>query len=194
MRFKTVFCFQEYPVSTRQRQLARLTPSQLIEVTYLSALLEKHPYTGPQPQSHKVTVIKVFLDKVVNVVPLESMGYAIAHGNDHVALQCVNVLDALVDDLPPSYLMDDGFDKATKRVGSGLPVEIVDELIKQVIDRRLLQSQLYSMETSFNQEENTLTYIMHLPDKKILTRTYSFDELKDKYKGHPTSIYYSYLV
>ncbi len=95
-------------------------------MTYLSALLEKHPYTGPQPQSHKVTVIKAFLDKVVNVVPLESVGYAMAHGNEHVAQQCVNVVDALFDDLPSSSLMNYGFEKAMRRVGSGMPLEIAN--------------------------------------------------------------------
>ncbi len=153
-------------------------------MTYLSALLEKHPYTGPQPQSHKVTVIKAFLDKVVNVVPLESIGYAIAHGNDHVALQCVNVVDALFDDLPSSYLMDDGFDKATSRVGSGMPFEIANELICPIIDSIDIKNGNYSVTHAFNKEDRTLTITVD-SSEKTLTHTYSLDELEKKYKVVP---------
>ena len=152
-------------------------------MTYLSALLEKHPYTGPQPQSHKVTVIKAFLDKVVNVVPLESVGYAIAHGNDHVARQCANVVDALFDDLPSSHLMNDGFDKATSRVATGMPVEIAFELLHSIISRRDSQSTNYFV--SYDQEGRTLTISVEFSDE-TLTHTYSLDELKEKYNVVPS--------
>ncbi len=147
-------------------------------MTYLSALLEKHPYTGPQPQSHKVTVIKAFLDKVVNVVPLESVGYAMAHGNDHVAQQCVNVVDALFDDLPTSHLMIDGFIKATQRVGSGMFVEIENVLFGPILDRGDSQS---DVEYTF---DKALKITANFSDES-LTHTYSFDEFEKKYQVAP---------
>ena len=154
-------------------------------MTYLSALLEKHPYiSGPQPQSHKVTVIKAFLDKVVNVVPLESVGYAMAHGNDHVALQCVNMVGASFDDLPSSHLMDDGFIKATQRVNSGMSVEIENELFDPILDRGDSQSAFFNVEYAFNKEERTLKITADSSDES-LTHTYSFDEIEKKYQVAP---------
>ena len=154
-------------------------------MTYLSALLEKHPYiSGPQPQSHKVTVIKDFLDKVVNVVPLESVGYAMAHGNDHVAQQCVNVVDAIFNELPSSYLMDDGFDKAISRVGSGMSVEIDKELLDPIIEGYDLQNDNLCVGYAYNKEDRTLTITVH-SSEETLTHTYSLDELEKKYKIAP---------
>ena len=152
-------------------------------MTYLSALLENHPYiSGPQPQSHKVTVIKEFLDKVVNVVPLESVGYAIAYGNDHVALQCVNVVDDLFVELPSSHLMNDGFIKATGRVTSGMSVKIHNELARQVFGKPVSQSQYCDVKYTFNMEDRTMTITVNLFDKEeILTCTCSLDELEKEY-------------
>ena len=148
-------------------------------MTYLSALLEKHPYTGPQPQSHKVTVIKAFLDKVVTVVPLESVGYAMAHGNDQVALQCVNVVDALFDDLPSSGLMDHGLLAAAGRVGTGMPFEIEMKLYSSMIDRSFSQirSSLHNVKYSINTEDRTFTLSGYPPYKeKPVSLTQSFDD------------------
>ncbi len=154
-------------------------------MTYLSALLEKHPYiSGPQPQSHKVTIIKAFLDKVVNVVPLESVGYAIAHGNEHVTLQCFCVVDALFDDLPSSVLMEDGFHKAIQRVGSGMPFEIANELVRPVIGKCLSQSEYFDVKYTCNVNDRTLT-IMALSSEEVSTHTYSLDMLKEKYQVVP---------
>ncbi len=152
-------------------------------MTYLSALLEKHPYiSGPQPQSHKVTVIKAFLDKVVNDVPLESVGYAIAHGNDHVTLQCTKVVDALFDDLPSSNLMHDGFQNAARRVGSGMPVEIANELVHQVCGRS--RKAFFDVHYTLNINNRTLT-ITAVNSEEMLTHTYSYDELEEKYNVSP---------
>ena len=60
-------------MTSRQRQLAVLTPSRLIELAYMSALLEQYPFSKSQPVSNKVEDIRTFLDKVVRVVPLESI-------------------------------------------------------------------------------------------------------------------------
>ncbi len=163
-------------------------------MTYLSALLEKHPYTGPQPQSHKVTVIKAFLDKVVNVVPLESVGYAMAHGNDHVAQKCVEVVGALFDDLPSSNLMDDGFENATKRICSGMPSEIANELVDQVYGRFLSQ-RVYNCDVRYviNKDDRTLT-ITVASSEEMLTHIYSFDELEEKYNVSPNTLWQTDLT
>ncbi len=141
-----------------------------------------------------MTVIKEFFDKVVNVVPLESVGYAIAHGNDHVALQCVNVVGASLDELPSSHLMEDGFKKATRRVGSGMPFEVATELIRPVFgtnsyDRPVFGTNngklvSYDVKYTFNKDDRTMTITAVSLDEK-LTHTYSLDELEEKYKVTP---------
>ena len=113
-----------YSVSSRQQQLARLTPSKLIELAYLSALLEQYPHSSSQPLSHKVEVITKFLEEVVQVVPLESILYAIANGNHNVVLSCSKALTASDLDLPPSSLMLDGFAAAIPRLVWGIPPQL----------------------------------------------------------------------
>ena len=110
---------QRYSVSTRQRQLAALTPSQLIELAYLSALLEQYPFSKTQPISHKVEVIKTFLEKVVQVVPLESITHAIAYSPYQLATFCAKALLASQIELPASGLMQNGLNDATVYLESG---------------------------------------------------------------------------
>ena len=104
--------------------MAKLTPSKLIELAYLSALLEQYPYSSSQPLSHKVEVITKFLKEVVQVVPLESILYAIATGSYNVALSCSKALAACDLDLPQSSLMMDGFGVAMPRLLWGIPRQL----------------------------------------------------------------------
>ena len=110
---------QRYSVSTRQRQLAALTPSQLIELAYLSALLEQYPFSKTQPISHKVEVIKTFLEKVVQVVPMESITYAMAYSPYQLAKFCAETLFTSQFELPPSALMANGLQDAVLRFQTG---------------------------------------------------------------------------
>lgn len=74
--------------TVRQYQLAKLTPSQVIELAYLSALLEQF---GDGVESHRIShkfqVIQTFLENVVKVVPFESIVYAIST-NDSQEQHC----------------------------------------------------------------------------------------------------------
>lgn len=109
-------------MSTRQQQLATLTPSRLIELAYLSALLEQFPFHQShksQPVSHKVEVIKKFLKEVVHVVPLESIAHAIAHVPYGLAKCCVEALLASQIELPASVLMENGFHDAMLHLQHG---------------------------------------------------------------------------
>ena len=110
---------QRYSVSTRQRQLAVLTPSRLIELAYLSALLEQYPFSKTQPISHKVEVIITFLKKVVQVVPLESITHAIAYSPYRLAAFCTKALLGSQIELPESLLMQEGLQDAALRFKAG---------------------------------------------------------------------------
>ena len=111
--------------------MARLTPSKLIELAYLSALLEQYPHRKSQPLSHKVEVIKTFLRDVVQVVPLESIFFAIGYGSPDVVLLCSKALLASNLDLPTSSLMYNGFQTALARATQGLPPKLMFMAYKQ---------------------------------------------------------------
>ena len=122
---------QRYDVTTRQQQLARLTPSKLLELAYLCALLEQHPHGQPEPSSHKYEAIRKFIEDAVHVVPFESILYAIASSSDDVASLCFEALKALLYsgfNLPPSDLMIQGLRYASDRFASGLPLPILQKM------------------------------------------------------------------
>ena len=117
-------------MSTRQQQLARLTPSQLIELAYLCALLEQHPCGKSEPLSHKLEVIKSFLERVVHVVPLESVAFAVASGSDESAEMCSLALMDLHSQLtiPASDLFQLGISFALQRLSTGVPLSVIRKM------------------------------------------------------------------
>ena len=117
-------------MSTRQQQLAWLTPSQLIELAYLCALLEQHPCGKSEPLSHKLEVIKSFLERVVHVVPLESVAFAVGSGSNETVEMC---LQALMDfhsqlTIPTSLLFMDGLSFASHRLRTGVPLSVLKKM------------------------------------------------------------------
>ena len=91
----------------RQEQLARLTPSEVIETAYLSALLEQQPHLGTRRGfSNRFDALRAFLTKIVDIVPIESLVHAISIADDQeTSLLCCRQLKAINCDLPPSFTM-----------------------------------------------------------------------------------------
>ena len=115
----------------------------MIELAYLSALLEQHQQPGKKSLvSHKVDVIRRFLENVVRVVPLESIAYAIAHGKDEVALQCTKALLSYCSQqkLPPSYLMENGLIGACRRMSSGISHDIFIQAREKVEPTEIMRT------------------------------------------------------
>ena len=79
-------------MSKRQKQLAKLTPSQVIGLSYLCALLEKQSSSSSDLISERMKVIRSFFDKVIDVVPLESLGFSIAFANPMIRRKCMKAL------------------------------------------------------------------------------------------------------
>ena len=160
-RYFVVSSLQRYDVTTRQQQLARLTPPKLLELAYLCALLEQHPHGQPVPSSHKYEAIKKFIEDAVHVVPLESILYAIASSSDDVASLCFKALKALLHSgsgftLPPSHLMTEGLRHAANRFESGLPLPIIQKMEAKAQEQLpLTNSNLFSI--AMDTEEVTLT-------------------------------------
>ena len=117
--------FQGFGVTTRQEQLAKLSPSKVIELAYLSALLEQNPSGEDTSNSHKFEVIVTFLKGVSKVVPFESIGYAIAYSNFETALTCYKALVESKIEPPPTFVMHRGLFMAKYRMQYGLPPQVI---------------------------------------------------------------------
>ena len=97
-------------------------PSQVIELAYLSALLEQQ--YGPSLLSHKLEIFRRFLEDVVQVVPFESIAYAITNGNSHTAMQCLRALMD-VTKIPKTVMMYNGLKEAIYHAEHGVPSEVI---------------------------------------------------------------------
>ena len=119
--------FQGFGVTTRQEQLAKLSPSKVIELAYLSALLERNQTGEDTSNSHKFEVIVTFLKAVAKVVPFESIGYAIAYSSFETALICYKALVESKIEPPPTLVMHKGLFVASGRMQYGLPPQVTIE-------------------------------------------------------------------
>ena len=109
----------------RQEQLAKLTPTELIETGYLSSLLEQHPHAKQKMFSHRFCIVRDFLEQIVSVVPIESLFYTIAISkDDEIKKRCIDLFESCQLDLPPSLLLlsgaDNAIDSFSKTVSSSL--------------------------------------------------------------------------
>ena len=98
-------------------------PSQIIELAYLGALLEQH--CGASLLSHKLEMFRRFLEDVVQVVPFESIAYAITNGNSHTALQCLRALKMDHTKIPQTMMMYNGLREAGYQLEYGIPSELL---------------------------------------------------------------------
>ena len=98
-------------MSKRQKQLAKLTPSQVIELSYLCALLEKQSSNSNDLISARMDAIRSFLEKVIDVVPLENLGFSMASANPTIRRKCMK---ALKTKLLSSQMMYRALLRATK--------------------------------------------------------------------------------
>ena len=93
-----------YPVTSRQLQIAKYRPRELIELAYLCALLECNDGSY---SSERFNAIKTFFKNAVSVVPLESLFYGIAEGTPEVMLQCCEILCS--GSIPTTFLPSEFF-------------------------------------------------------------------------------------
>ena len=193
----TVFSLQEYAITSRQEQLARLTPSKLIELAYLSALLEQHPYGKFRPNSHKVAVISEFLNQVVKVVPLESIAYAIAYGNpDEIAVQCAKALVSSQLELPVSELMSRGLERAHDRIRSGISPDIIETMVSKMMQYYNIQiapNDVYIGAVGIQKGTKQLKVSFEFQGRKSVI-TKDWEELEAQYNISPSLITEAELV
>ena len=106
-------------------QMAKYTPSQVIKLAYVCALLEQKHQSG---QSKRFKAIASFLNQAVKVVPLESVFRAIAYQKYEIALECAEALKKRRLNLHTSQLMITGALKAFIRAHSGYEGELIDQI------------------------------------------------------------------
>ena len=93
----------------------------MIELAFLSALLEQQLNDRPR-QSHKMKVIRRFLEEVVKLVPLESLFYALGCGDDDIIEDCCKALvtsKLTEEEFSPSEMLLNGMSLALRRLTTG---------------------------------------------------------------------------
>ena len=122
-----------YPCTLRQAQLAKHTPTEVIQLAYLCAMLEQPSYkSSKRDHSERLKTTIKFLEEAVNVVPVESIFYAIAYGDNDVALQCSKALEERKPRIPPSEMVITASQYAATRVITGCHKEFIDRVDLQI--------------------------------------------------------------
>jgi len=128
-------------------QLAKHTPSEVIELAYLGAMLECHSQHEVQfTTSKRFREVARFLEEAVQVVPLESIFFAIAYSDDdsNTALECAKALKKSRLQIPPSEMMVIGSQKAACRMRTGVQPEVLDHYEARALSELSVTLQSFS--------------------------------------------------
>ena len=122
------YCYlqESHAFSVRQIQLAKHTPTQVIQLAYLCALLEQRDKPS---DSKRFEALGHFLEEVVKVVPLESVLNAIAYERHDIALECAKALRERNPNLQPSQQMIVAAGTAAARASSGYNGAAINEFL-----------------------------------------------------------------
>ena len=177
---------QVFAFSFRQVQLAKLTPSEVIETAYLSSLLEQQPHTNITSQgfSHRFETLRTFLIEVVRVVPIESLVHAIAVAKEiPVALKCCRQLMVSKLPLAVSITMDQSL------------VSAIDNLIgvnvNNIIPKRAKRAKNFKKRFLLKKEHNNVN-TKHLKENSFVAAQYLENEdnfLAGMYHDYPEVLY-----
>ena len=99
-------------------QLAKHTPSEIIQLAYCCALLEQRPAATDGKSTARFKKVTHFLEEAVKVVPLESIFQAIAFSEKHIAERCLETMMQRMPRLYPSVMMLNAVESACGRAQS----------------------------------------------------------------------------
>lgn len=108
-----------FPFSLRQVQLAKHTPSQIIQLAYCCALLEQRPATRAGEPTKRFRKVTHFLKEAAKVVPLESIFQVISFSAPQIAIKCLQALVSKDPQLCPTQMMLRGVQEAYLRACGG---------------------------------------------------------------------------
>ena len=120
----------DYAISFRQRQLASLTPTEVIRLSLLSAMLERPSpkfKTSNRP-SQLFNTICQFLEDATRIVPVESICHAIENESEENAWMCAEALVESKFEPLPSFLFDVSLNQALLRLKTGIPHSILQRM------------------------------------------------------------------
>ena len=200
-----------YKFTYRQEQLAKLTPSELIELAYMSALMEQHPFGNFEPFSNRFRVLKKFLEEIGSVVPLESVLYAIASSDPEEAVVCCNMLQASKIQIPLSACALAGLSRALTRMKNDeiIPIVTAGLLHREVvevgllgdadlhIDERFCSTAQNDQTKDYSKSKTNLKKVAkkwHLDRKRNLTKTTGTMPVSALYKQCPIDYQLSMCV
>lgn len=107
--------------SLRQTQLARHTPTEVIQLAFWSALLEQYStHTNQDGPSQRMAAVMHFMEEAVKIVPIESILFAISHSDYDTGVKCAEALLASQQRLPKSIMMVTEARTAVARMRTGL--------------------------------------------------------------------------
>ena len=134
-RHFVLLSFQKpFPFSLRQVQLAKHTPSQIIQLAYCCALLEQRPAAQASEPTRRFRMVTHFLKEAVKVVPLESIFQVISVSAPQIAIKCLQALRSKDPQLCPSEMMLSGVREAYFRACGGAltdPLSILVQVVHQ---------------------------------------------------------------
>ncbi len=111
---------ENFLFSVRQIQVAKYTPAEVIQLAFMSALLERRPSDSEKYEaSERFKAITNFLQEAVKVVPIESVFHAIACLEDsNDALECANAVVSSKIAVPNSIYSRGAANLAAIRIGA----------------------------------------------------------------------------
>jgi len=113
----------------------------------LGAMLECHSQHEVQfTTSKRFREVARFLEEAVQVVPLESIFFAIAYSDDdsNTALECAKALKKSRLQIPPSEMMVIGSQKAACRMRTGVQPEVLDHYEARALSELSVTLQSFS--------------------------------------------------
>ena len=131
-------------------------------------------------------VIRRFLEDVVQVVPLESIAYAIAYGKpDEIAIQCSEALTSAKLRPPMSHLMTVGFHQAQQRIHSGVSPDVVHDILGKALKQFPGVWPPWYM--NIIKDSKQLTFIFQAKEQSPITATsLDWEKLKEEYSEVPS--------
>ena len=143
--------------------MAKLSPSKVIELAYMSALLERRITCGDDGKddsdllSKRYSDVKAFFESVISVVPAESLFHAMAVSNAYTVWQCCEMLSAnvkLFQENDSSKFLTDGMHFAKKNLvilRHLLAMQHLDDeaelsYTQEILERRSMESMVFHTE------------------------------------------------
>ena len=180
----------DYAISFRQRQLARLTPTEVIRLSLVSAILERPSikYQSTSRPSKRFETIRQFLEDATRIVPVESICHAIENESEENAWKCAEALINSEFEPQPSILFTNSLINAHIRLSTGIRPEVLQrvqaEAINKVCNGKFYLNVQTNIRVDVSDEKVVVTAENQLDDSSLQKR-HSFKRNRRVLVGSP---------